>query len=142
MTPPGTAGEAARSHRAAARVLGVAGLLLATGTVVGALGAHALRGVLDERQLASLDTAVHYQLANALGLLAIGVLMRVGEASALGRIAVVLVAGVLCFSGGIYLMLAGAPRPLGFVTPVGGVLLICGWAWFAWEMLRGRSAAR
>lgn len=127
---------------ASRRVLGIAGLLLATGTVVGALGAHALRAVLDARQLASLDTAVDYQIANALGLLAIGVLMRTGEGWPLGRIATLLVAGILCFSGGIYLMLAGAPRPFGFVTPVGGVLLICGWAWFAWEMLRGWSAAR
>jgi uncharacterized membrane protein YgdD (TMEM256/DUF423 family) len=124
-------------------VLGIAGLLLATGTVVGALGAHALRAVLDARQLSSLDTAVDYQLANALGLLAIGVLMRAGgDPRTLGRIAAVLVAGVLCFSGGIYLMLAGAPRPVAFVTPVGGVLLIAGWAWFAWEMLRGRQAPR
>jgi uncharacterized membrane protein YgdD (TMEM256/DUF423 family) len=124
------------------RVLGIAGLLLATGTVIGALGAHALRAVLDERQLSSLDTAVHYQLANALGLLAIGVLIRAGEHRSLARIAGLLVAGILCFSGGIYLMLAGAPRLFGLVTPVGGVLLILGWSWFAVTMLRRSSGAR
>ncbi len=118
------------------RVLGAAGLLLATGIMVGALGAHALRSVLDERQLASLDTAVDYQLFNALGLLVIGVLMKTGAGRSLHAIAALLVAGVLCFSGGIYLMLAGAPRPLGLVTPVGGLLLITAWAWFAIAMLR------
>jgi uncharacterized membrane protein YgdD (TMEM256/DUF423 family) len=126
---------------AAHRVLGIAGLLLATGIVVGALGAHALRAVLDERQLASLETAVHYQLFNALGVLAIGVLMRTGVSQRLGRIAVMLMAGIVCFSGSIYLMLAGAPRPFGFITPVGGVLLIAAWLAFAWEMLRRAPAA-
>lgn len=121
---------------AARRVLGVAGLLFATGIMVGALGAHALRSVLDERQLASLDTAVDYQLFNALGLLVIGVLMKTGAGRGLRAIAALLVAGILCFSGGIYLMLAGAPRPLGLVTPVGGLMLIIAWAWFAIVMLR------
>jgi uncharacterized membrane protein YgdD (TMEM256/DUF423 family) len=121
---------------AARRVLGVAGLLFATGIMVGALGAHALRSVLDEQQLASLDTAVDYQLFNALGLLVIGVLMKTGEGRGLRAVTALLVAGILCFSGGIYLMLAGAPRPLGLVTPVGGLLLITAWAWFAVAMFR------
>jgi uncharacterized membrane protein YgdD (TMEM256/DUF423 family) len=124
------------------RVLGIAGLLLASGIVIGALGAHALRSVLDERQLASLETAVHYQLFNALGVLVIGVQMRTGASPRLGRIAALLMAGIVCFSGSIYLMLAGAPRPFGFVTPVGGVLLIVGWLAFTWEMLRRAPAAR
>ena len=119
-------------------VLGLAGALLATGMIVGASGAHALRGVLGERQLQSLDTAVDYQLVNALGLLLVGVLMRGGGGQPLPRIAALLIAGILCFSGGIYLMLAGAPRPLALVTPLGGALLIFAWAWFAWTMLRAR----
>jgi uncharacterized membrane protein YgdD (TMEM256/DUF423 family) len=121
---------------AARRVLGVAGLLFATGIMVGALGAHALRSVLDERQLASLDTAVDYQLFNALGLMVIGVLMKAGAVRGLRAVAALLVAGILCFSGGIYLMLAGAPRALALVTPLGGVLLIVAWVGFAASMLR------
>jgi uncharacterized membrane protein YgdD (TMEM256/DUF423 family) len=121
---------------AARRILGAAGVLLATGIVIGALGAHALRAVFDARQLASLDTAVEYQLINALGLLVIGALMKAGDERGLRPVAMLLVAGVLGFSGGIYLMLAGAPRLFGFVTPIGGVLLIAAWAWFAVLMVR------
>ena len=117
------------------RFLGIAGMLLASGTVVGALGAHALRGVLGARQLESLDTAVDYQLVNALGLALVALLMKGGAQRGLGAIAWMLVAGVLCFSGGIYLMLAGAPSFLGLVTPVGGVLLIAAWTAFATMML-------
>jgi len=120
----------------ATRVLGIAGLFMATGIVVGALAAHALQKVLEARQLESLHTAVNYQLFNALGLLAIGLLMRAEDLPALRKVAGLLIAGILAFSGGIYLMLAGAPRFLGLVTPAGGILLIAGWAWFAVTMLR------
>ena len=120
----------------ATRVLGIAGLLLAVGIVVGALAAHALQKVLEPRQLESLHTAVNYQLFNALGLLAIGILMRGDDLPALRTVAGLLVAGIVCFSGGIYIMLAGAPRFLGLVTPLGGVLMIAAWSWFAVTMLR------
>jgi uncharacterized membrane protein YgdD (TMEM256/DUF423 family) len=120
----------------ATRTLGIAGILLAVGIVVGALAAHALQRVLEPRQLESLHTAVNYQLFNALGLLVLGLLMRDDPASSLRTVAVLLISGIVCFSGGIYIMLAGAPRPLGFVTPVGGVLLIAAWALFAVSMLR------
>lgn len=118
------------------RTMGVAGVLLAVGIVVGALAAHALQKVLEPRQIESLHTAVNYQLFNALGLLLIGLLMRDDPVAPLRVVAWLLIAGIVFFSGGIYLMLAGAPRPLGFVTPVGGLLLIGAWALFAWTMLR------
>ena len=120
----------------ATRVLGIAGLFMATGIVVGALAAHALQKVLEARQLESLHTAVNYQLFNALGLLVIGLLLRADDLPALRTVAGLLIAGILAFSGGIYLMLAGAPRMLGLVTPAGGILLIAGWTWFAVTMLR------
>lgn len=120
----------------ATRVLGMAGLLLAVGIVIGALAAHALQKVLEPRQLESLHTAVNYQLFNALGLLAIGILMRGDDLPALKTVAGLLVAGIVCFSGGIYLMLAGAPRFLGLVTPLGGVMLIAAWGGFALAMFR------
>jgi len=115
----------------ATRTMGVAGLILAIGIVIGALAAHALQKVLEPRQLDSLHTAVNYQLFNALGLL-----MRDDSAASLRLAAALLICGIVCFSGGIYLMLGGAPRPFGFVTPVGGVLLIGAWLVFAISMLR------
>lgn len=118
------------------RVMGIAGLFMAIGVVVGALAAHALQRVLEPRQLESLHTAVNYQLFNALGLLLVGVLMRDVAFASLRPVAWLLIVGIVAFSGGIYIMLAGAPRPLGFVTPLGGVALIAAWAWFAVALLR------
>ncbi len=116
------------------RVMGVAAALMAIGIGIGALGSHALRAVLLPRQLESLATAVNYQLINALGLLLIGLLMKSGTAQ-LRWVPRLLIAGIICFSGGIYLMLGGAPRPFGFVTPVGGVLIITAWVVLAWRLL-------
>jgi len=129
----------------AQRVLGVAGLLLATGIVAGALAAHALKAVLQAAQLESLHTAVNYQLFNALGLLVVGVLLREAPAVAakgLSWVAVLLIAGIVCFSGSIYALLAGGPRWLGPVTPLGGVLLIAAWLQFAVLMLRRVTPAQ
>lgn len=119
-----------------ARVMALSALLIAIGTVVGALGSHALVDVLTPRQLTSLGTAVDYQLFNALGLLVVGLLMRALPAARLRLIAWGLLLGIVFFSGGIYLMLAGAPRFLGYVTPVGGLLLIGSWLALAMELWR------
>lgn len=109
-------------------------VLMVVGIGIGALGSHALRAVLAPRQLESLGTAVDYQLLHALALLLLGGWMQQGERGLQGP-ARLLLAGTLAFSGGIYLMLAGAPRMLGLVTPLGGVLLLAGWAWLAWRFL-------
>lgn len=120
----------------------VAALLIVTGVIVGASGSHALRSMLSASQLHSLDTAVQYQLFNALGLLVIGLLWQSRADAWLPRIAWMLLLGILCFSGGIYIMLAGAPRPLGLITPVGGVLMILAWAALAIRLARMPSTPR
>jgi uncharacterized membrane protein YgdD (TMEM256/DUF423 family) len=117
------------------RMIAIGALLVAIGIGIGALGSHALRNVLEPRQLESLHTAVQYQVFNALGLLLVGLLVRTGTPG-LQWPAWALLAGIVLFSGGIYLMLAGAPRLLGFVTPLGGVLLIAGWLSLAWRFLK------
>jgi uncharacterized membrane protein YgdD (TMEM256/DUF423 family) len=118
------------------RVIGIAAVLMASGIGVGALGSHALRTVLSPDKLAALATAVNYQQINALGLLLIGVMMRNTAIQGLGRVAWTLIAGIIAFSGGIYVMLTDAPRLLGLVTPVGGALLILAWSMLAWLVLK------
>lgn len=124
------------------QALGVGALLVGAGTVVGALGSHALRAVLSERQLQSLDTAVDYQILNALGLILVGLMLQNAPHGRLRWCARMLVAGIVCFSGGIYIMLSGAPRWLALVTPAGGVLLIGAWLLLAWHQLVAPAAAK
>lgn len=122
-------------NRNARIVLAVAGVLIALATVLSALGAHALQHRLAPDRLATFDVAVRHHFFHALGLLAIGVLMRPGSSRLLGAAAAMVIAGAVLFSGSLYALSFGAPRVLGFVTPFGGLLLIAGWLVFAVAMV-------
>jgi len=114
-----------------ARALGCAGVLLALATACGAFGAHALRGQLSVERLALWETAVRYQFFHALGLLAVGLLLREQPTAPLRAAAVLLVAGVVLFSGSLYALALGAGRLLGVLTPLGGLSWVAGWLLFA-----------
>lgn len=113
------------------RVLGLAGLLLALATIFGAFGAHGLKGQLAPDRLEVYETAVRYHFFHALGLLGVGLALRFIDSGALRWAAVLIVAGIVLFSGSLYALTFGAPRLLGVVTPVGGLALIAGWLVFA-----------
>lgn len=119
-----------------ARTLCVAGLLLALATACGAFGAHALKGQLAPERLQLWETAVRYQFFQALGLLGVGLALRSSDADVLRAAAALLIAGVLLFSGSLYALALGAPRPLGALTPVGGLAWIIGWLLFAYGAWR------
>ncbi len=113
------------------RTLVVAAVLIALATIMGAFGAHALRAQWSGERLAVYETAVRYHFYHALGLLALGVLLRSADAELLRWVALLLLTGIVLFSGSLYALSFGAPRALGAVTPLGGLLLIAGWLLFA-----------
>jgi len=114
----------------------LAAVLLALATIIGALGAHALKARLSIDRYEVLQTAVHYQFFHALGLLGVGLLSERWPDAWLSAAGWLLFAGVTLFSGSLYLLLAGAPRLLGVLTPIGGVALIAGWCACAWVLSR------
>jgi uncharacterized membrane protein YgdD (TMEM256/DUF423 family) len=120
----------------ARRTLALAGALIALATALGAFGAHALKAHLSQDKMQVYETAVRYHFIHALGLLAIGVLLRSIDAELLRWSAVLVLAGVILFSGSLYLLTFGAPRFLGIITPIGGLALVGGWILFAITILR------
>jgi uncharacterized membrane protein YgdD (TMEM256/DUF423 family) len=120
----------------ARKTLAVAGALIALATVLGAFGAHALKAHLSQDKLLVYETAVRYHFLHALGLLAIGVLLRSIDGELLRWSATLLLIGIVLFSGSLYLLTFGAPRFLGLITPIGGLALIAGWILFATTMWR------
>jgi uncharacterized membrane protein YgdD (TMEM256/DUF423 family) len=120
----------------ARKTLAIAGLLIALATALGAFGAHALKPHLSQDKLQVYETAVRYHFLHALGLLAIGVLLRSLDGELLRWAAALVLAGIVLFSGSLYLLTFGAPRLVGIVTPVGGLALIAGWILFAATVLR------
>jgi uncharacterized membrane protein YgdD (TMEM256/DUF423 family) len=111
----------------ARRFCQLAAVLLALATLIGAVATHALHGRLSPESYQVLQTAVHYQIFHSLGLLALGVLLDRLPLRMLRAAAWLLFAGVLLFCGSLYLLLAGAPRMFGVLTPIGGLALIAGW---------------
>jgi uncharacterized membrane protein YgdD (TMEM256/DUF423 family) len=120
----------------ARKTLAVAGALIALATALGAFGAHALKAHLSQDKLLVYETAVRYHFLHALGLLAIGVLLRSIDGELLRWSATLLLIGIVLFSGSLYLLTFGAPRFLGLITPIGGLALIAGWLLFATTMWR------
>jgi uncharacterized membrane protein YgdD (TMEM256/DUF423 family) len=110
----------------------VSSLLLFVAVGAGAFGAHALRARLGPELLAVWQTAVQYHFWHALGLLAVGVLLRLEpDRRGLAAAGWLMVVGTALFSGSLYLMALTGVRALGAVTPVGGVALLAAWATLA-----------
>lgn len=90
---------------------------------LGAFGAHALKNLLEaSRHMETWRTAVQYHLAHSIALVVVAV--AGGE---FRRAAWCWLAGMVLFSGSLYLLSATGVKWLGAVTPVGGLLLLAGW---------------
>lgn len=115
----------------------LASLNLLLAVTLGAFGAHGLKARVSAEALGWWQTAVQYHFWHALGLLGIGLLLLVQPALGGARGAGwLLQAGIVVFCGTLYAMTLGAPRWFGAITPLGGLLLIAGWAVLAWASLR------
>jgi len=109
---------------------GVAGL---TGVAAGAFGAHALRGVVPPDMIAVWQTAALYHLLHAAALLALAVLARDEAFARPGLWAgIAFCAGIVLFSGSLYLLALTGTKGLGAVTPLGGLAFMIGWALLIW----------
>ncbi len=115
----------------------------ASGVLLGALGAHGSSDVHS-----TWETAVHYQLIHALALLLVGVLAESNLRSAAFARYLALqlagwffLAGILLFSGSLYVLALGGSTLFGPVTPIGGVAFITGWLALAASTVRLEPAA-
>jgi len=105
-----------------------AGLAGAIGVVLGAFGAHALRGSIEPRLMETFQTAVQYQLIHALALLLVSLTMGwLGQSLSFEISAYAFMAGIILFSGSLYGLVLTEMKWLGPVTPLGGLCLIVGW---------------
>ena len=99
--------------------------------ILGAFGAHALKKVLSIEELSTFETGVRYQMYHALFLILIGMINELSQ-KAKKIIYTLVVFGVLLFSGSIYVLATNSLtsfdfKTIGFITPIGGLLLILAW---------------
>ncbi|WP_417567416.1 DUF423 domain-containing protein [Marinobacter sp.] len=97
--------------------------------MAGAFGAHGLRSLVSERGLEVFQTAVTYQMYHSIALVLVAVLSVLGlSRKLLGWAAGFYLAGILFFSGSLYLLALTEIRWIGPITPLGGVCFMVGWA--------------
>lgn len=120
------------------RMFGAAGATLALLAVaLGAFGAHALQERLEPGRLEVFETAVRYQFFHALALVLVALVLSRhpgGPAQVAGW---GFLAGILVFSGSLYLLVFTGVARWGAVTPVGGVAFLAGWVALLWHFAQG-----
>ena len=103
---------------------------------LGAFGAHGLRARLSPADLATFETGARYQMYHALALLAVAWVAAQAPGALPRAAGWLFVAGIVVFSGSLYVLVLTGQRWLGAVTPIGGVAFLAGWACLALAALR------
>ncbi len=110
-----------------------AAIALALAVMIGAFGAHGLRGRLDDYSMGVYERAVLYHFIHALGLLIVSTMPR---RPFLTGVSWLLLAGIVLFSGSLYVLAITGVRALGAVTPFGGLCFIAAWLLLAFSAVR------
>ena len=118
--------------------LSIGAINMAVAVACGAFAAHGLKARLSAEQMAWWQTGTQYFFYHALGLLIVGMLLRINLTSP--TIAWVMQLGIVLFTGSLYLMALGMPRWLGAITPIGGTLFIIAWIWLAISVAKHTSS--
>ena len=102
-------------------------IFMALAVLLGAFGAHALKKILSADMLAIYHTAVQYQFYHALGLLAVGIIGLHYPSKWVRLSGVFLTAGIIIFSGSLYVISLSEIKTFGAITPIGGTAFVIGW---------------
>lgn len=96
--------------------------------MLGAFGAHGLKGRIGDTLLAAFNTGVQYHFYHTLVLLGLGMYMLAGNYSRLLIASSWLfMIGLLLFCGSLYFIALGGPKWIGPITPLGGLCFMAGW---------------
>ena len=113
----------------------ISGLLA---VAIGAFGAHGLKGRITTDLMAVFQTGVQYHFYHTLALLLVGILMlQFPQVSLLKWSGLLFAAGMVIFSGSLYVMALTGIKWLGAITPIGGVAFIAGWLTY-WRIEPGK----
>jgi uncharacterized membrane protein YgdD (TMEM256/DUF423 family) len=99
---------------------------------LGAFGAHSLKARLPPDMLAVFDTGVRYQMYHVFAILAAAAAWSRWGGRLFALAGGLFIAGILVFSGSLYLLAFTGVRGLGAITPLGGLAFLAGWLCLAW----------
>jgi uncharacterized membrane protein YgdD (TMEM256/DUF423 family) len=102
----------------------------------GAFGAHILKEKLSSDQLVVFEIATRYMMYHSFGLLIFGLLGYILNEEIINVPGIMMVVGIVIFSGSLYLVALGGFKKFGMITPIGGVVLIASWLIFAYNIYK------
>jgi uncharacterized membrane protein YgdD (TMEM256/DUF423 family) len=95
---------------------------------IGAFGAHALKSILEgTNRMETFETGVKYQFYHALALILLGLLMQKFDHRMFAWAGYSYIAGIILFSGSLYVLSLSGVTIWGAVTPLGGIAFLIGW---------------
>jgi uncharacterized membrane protein YgdD (TMEM256/DUF423 family) len=109
----------------------VGSILAALAVAAGAFGAHGLENRLSADDLDTYQTAARYHMYHALGLLAVAYAAHRFGGGLVSAAGWLFIAGIILFSGSLFLLALSGIKILGAVAPIGGVCFLAGWACLA-----------
>lgn len=121
------------------KILAAGTVFMILGVSIGAFGAHILKESLLPESLAVFKTGVEYHFYHALGLLVVGLLSKHFSSKRMLWSAIFLSAGIILFSGSLYLLAISGLKWLGAITPLGGTSFIAGWIFLIMAVLKDKS---
>ena len=111
-------------------------IFAALNILFGAFGSHLLKEKLSSEQLVIFEIATRYMMYHSFGLLIFGVTGYIVSEEVVIVPGVLMVIGIVIFSGSLYLVSLGGFNKFGMITPIGGVVLIASWLIFAYNIYK------
>ncbi len=109
------------------RILLSGAIFMALSVLLGAFGAHALKTQISPEMLLVYKTGVEYQFYHSLGLLLIGLIGFHIKSKWIVRSAILIMIGIILFSGSLYILAISGIKMIGAITPIGGLSFVAGW---------------
>jgi len=109
----------------------IGALLSAIGIALGAFGSHSIKTKLNPQELVIYDIATRYLMYHAIGILSLGILAYNVPESVVEIPIIIMLIGIVLFSGSLYLISIKGYTKLGIITPLGGTAFIVSWVLLA-----------
>lgn len=103
---------------------------------LGAFGAHGLEGKLSEKMIATWEKAVQYQMFHTVALFVTAILMQKMQVTSVATAGWFFFAGILLFSGSLYIYSTTAIKTFAMITPIGGVAFLIGWILLGYAIVK------
>ncbi len=111
----------------------------ALAVLLGAFGAHLLKKMIAPDMLEVYQTGIHYQFYHTFALMGVGILMNFKPTKTLKWSGYLFIAGIIIFSGFLYLLAISGIKSLGMIVPIGGLTLVLAWIFLLVHILKIRS---